>query len=134
MALARINGHEMYHEIHGRGEPAICMGGWGTFRHGGERNLARGLTERYQTLATNHRGIGDPTDDATVAPTMDLHARDVIGLPGPRGPWSELNGRYEAHARRCPSSRVLPVPKASSCPASATWWQTMNRRPLFHNC
>ncbi len=80
MALAHINGHELYYEIHGRGDPAICMGGWGTYCHGGQRNLARGLTERYQTLIIDYRGIGDSTDDSAVAPTMDLHARDVIGL------------------------------------------------------
>ena len=31
-----LNNHEMYYEIHGSGPPAICMGGWGTFCHGGE--------------------------------------------------------------------------------------------------
>jgi pimeloyl-ACP methyl ester carboxylesterase len=80
MPTARINGHHMYYEIHGSGDPAVCMGGWGTFCHGGERQLARGLTERYQTLIIDYRGIGDSGDDTTVAPTMQLHAGDVIGL------------------------------------------------------
>lgn len=80
MPLERINGHDMYYEMHGRGDPAICMGGWGTYCHGGERNLARGLTDRYQTLIIDYRGIGDSTDDPDIPATMDLHARDVIGL------------------------------------------------------
>lgn len=80
MPLARINGHDMYYEVHGRGDPAVCMGGWGTWCHGGERHLARGLTERYRTLIIDYRGIGESTDDPTVPPTMALHARDVIGL------------------------------------------------------
>ncbi len=80
MPIARINGHEMYYEIHGRGAPALCMGGWGTYCHGGERHLARGLTDRYQTLIIDYRGIGESDDDATIEPTMELHAHDVIGL------------------------------------------------------
>lgn len=80
MPLVRIHNHEMYYEIHGRGPPAICMGGWGTFCHGGERHLARGLTDKYQVLIIDYRGIGESSDDVTVAPTMKLHAQDVIGL------------------------------------------------------
>lgn len=80
MATARINGHDMYYEVHGRGPPAICMGGWGTYCHGGERHLARGLTDRYQTLIIDYRGLGESTDDPAAEPTMALHARDVIGL------------------------------------------------------
>jgi pimeloyl-ACP methyl ester carboxylesterase len=80
MPVARLNGHDMYYEIHGRGPPAICMGGWGTYCHGGERNLARGLTERYQVLVIDYRGIGESGDDITVEPTMELHALDVIAL------------------------------------------------------
>ena len=36
MPSVPINGHDMYYEIHGSGDPAICMGGWGTYCHGGE--------------------------------------------------------------------------------------------------
>ena len=80
MPIARINGHDMYYEIHGQGEPAICLGGWGTWCHGGEHHLARGLTERYQVLIIDYRGIGESTDDTTATPAMALHAGDVIGL------------------------------------------------------
>ncbi len=80
MPIAHINNHEMYYEIVGQGEPAICMGGWGTFCHGRTNNLARGLTDRYQTLIIDYRGIGESTDDLSVPATMNLHAQDVIGL------------------------------------------------------
>jgi pimeloyl-ACP methyl ester carboxylesterase len=80
MPVTAINGHDMYYEIHGRGDPAVCMGGWGTYCHGGERHLARGLTDGYRTLIIDYRGIGESTDDPALAPTMALHARDVIGL------------------------------------------------------
>jgi len=80
MPSAPINGHDMYYEIHGSGDPAICMGGWGTYCHGGEAGLARGLTDQYQVLCIDYRGVGDSTDDMSVEPTMALHAEDVIGL------------------------------------------------------
>jgi 3-oxoadipate enol-lactonase len=90
MPIAQINGHNMYYEIHGEGEPAICMGGWGTFCHGGERHLARGLTDRYQTLIIDYRGIGESTDDLDRAPTMQLYAQDVIQLLDHLG-WSNVH-------------------------------------------
>jgi pimeloyl-ACP methyl ester carboxylesterase len=80
MPSARINNHEMYYEIHGRGLLAICLGGWGTYCHGGERHLARGLTDRFQVLIIDYRGIGDSCDEEERLPTMRLHADDVIGL------------------------------------------------------
>lgn len=80
MPSASINGHTMYYEIHGAGPPAICMGGWGTYCHGGERHLARGLTERYSVLIIDYRGIGESDDDEATPPTMQVHAADVIGL------------------------------------------------------
>jgi pimeloyl-ACP methyl ester carboxylesterase len=90
MPTAHINNHEMYYEIHGQGDPAICMGGWGSYCHGGEKNLARGLTDRYQVLLIDYRGIGDSTDDSALEPSMSLHADDVIGLIDHLG-WSDVH-------------------------------------------
>jgi 3-oxoadipate enol-lactonase len=78
--VASINGHQMYYEIHGEGPPAVCSGGWGTFCHGEERHLARGLTGRYSVLIFDHRGIGESGDDMAIAPTTKLYAGDVAGL------------------------------------------------------
>lgn len=80
MPIVRINDHDMYYELHGRGAPAVCLGGWGTYCHGGERHLARGLTDEYQVLIIDYRGIGESGDDESVPPTMKVHAADVIGL------------------------------------------------------
>ena len=80
MPILRINNHDLYYEIHGEGEPALCMGGWGSYCHGGQAALARGLTERYQVLIIDYRGIGESTDDADSEPSMMLHAADVTGL------------------------------------------------------
>lgn len=80
MPTAQINGHRMYYELLGSGEPAVCMGGWGTFCHGNERALARGLTDRFQVLIFDYRGIGESEDEPTRAPSMALYAADLIEL------------------------------------------------------
>ena len=80
MPVVHLNDHEMYYEVHGTGDPVLCMGGWGTYCHGGTNNLARGLTDGYQVIIFDYRGIGESTDDPTVPATMALHAGDAIAL------------------------------------------------------
>ena len=80
MPSARINGHEMYYEVLGHGDPVLCMGGWGTFCHDNHGHLARGLTDRQQVIVFDYRGIGESGDDLAVPSTMQLHAADAIGL------------------------------------------------------
>jgi 3-oxoadipate enol-lactonase len=80
MPIARINGHTMYYEVLGHGDPVLCMGGWGTFCHDNHGQLARGLTDRYQVVIFDYRGIRDSDDDLSVPSTMELHAGDAIGL------------------------------------------------------
>lgn len=80
MPVLQVNNHDMYYEVHGAGEPVICSGGWGSFCHGGEGHLPRGLTDRYQVVIFDHRGIGQSTDDPAGASTTKLYADDVIGL------------------------------------------------------
>jgi len=80
MPIARINDHDMYYEVLGQGEPVLCMGGWGTFCHDNHSHLARGLTDRYQVVVFDYRGIRDSGDDLAKPSTMRLHADDAIGL------------------------------------------------------
>lgn len=80
MPIARINDHDMYYEVLGQGEPVLCMGGWGSFCRDNHAHLARGLTDRYQVIIFDYRGIGESTDDLSVPPSMGLHATDAIGL------------------------------------------------------
>lgn len=80
MPMARINDHDMYYEVLGAGDPVLCMGGWGTFCHDNHGHLARGLTDRYQVILFDYRGIGDSGDDPSIPSTMALHAADAIGL------------------------------------------------------
>lgn len=80
MPIARLNDHDMYYEVLGRGDPVLCMGGWGTYCHGNHGNLARGLTDQYQVIIFDYRGIGDSGDDARIPATIQLHANDAIAL------------------------------------------------------
>ena len=80
MPTVPLNGHDMYYEVHGDGPPALCMTGWGTYCHGNERGLARGLTDRYTVVIFDHRGLGDSGDDLNVAPTTQLYAEDAAAL------------------------------------------------------
>ena len=80
MPIARINGHDMNYEIHGKGEPVLLMGGWGTFCHGEHHHLPWGLTDRYSVVIFDHRGIGDSGDELDKPATTRMYADDAIGL------------------------------------------------------
>jgi 3-oxoadipate enol-lactonase len=80
MPYADINGHAMYYEIHGGGDPVVCSGGWGTYCHGKERLLPAGLTDHYSVILFDHRGLGDSSDDDDVPATTALYADDVAAL------------------------------------------------------
>ena len=80
MPIARLNGHEMYYEVLGQGDPVLCMGGWGTYCHGNHGTLPRGLTDRYQVILFDYRGIAQSTDDPSEPATIQLHARDAVAL------------------------------------------------------
>jgi 3-oxoadipate enol-lactonase len=80
MPTARLNGHELYFEVLGRGDPVLCMGGWGTYCHRNHANLARGLTDRYRVVVFDYRGIGLSDDEPDRPPTMQMHAQDAIAL------------------------------------------------------
>lgn len=80
MPIETINNHQMHYEVHGSGPPLVCMGGWGTYCHGAVHHVPRGLTDRYQVVLFDHRGIGESDDDPALTPTMRLYADDVAGL------------------------------------------------------
>lgn len=80
MPIARINNHEMYYEVHGSGPPLVCSGGWGTFCHGEDKHVPRGLTDRYSVVIFDHRGLGELSDDLSIPSSMRLYADDIVGL------------------------------------------------------
>jgi pimeloyl-ACP methyl ester carboxylesterase len=80
MPVAFINGHKLYFEVLGQGEPLLCIGGWGSFCRENHHHLTRGLTERYQVIIMDYRGIGESDDDLAQTPRMALYAEDAIAL------------------------------------------------------
>ena len=81
MPNAHLNGHSMYYEVHGEGEPAVCSGGWGTYCHGKEWYLPAGLTDRYSVVMFDHRGLGESTDNPEVPASTALSPEMVENLP-----------------------------------------------------
>jgi 3-oxoadipate enol-lactonase len=80
MPVAHLNDHEMYYEIHGSGDPLVCVGGWGTYCHGKAIHLPRGLTDHYSVIIFDPRGIGKSTDNTSIPATTRLYAEDIITL------------------------------------------------------
>ena len=80
MPKAELNDHSIYYEIHGSGDAVVCSGGWGTWCHGEEKHLPLGLTERYQVIIFDHRGIGESDDPTSFEASTVLYAQDVLAL------------------------------------------------------
>ena len=47
MPMLEINNHKMHYEIHGEGQPAVCMGGWGTFCHDNQKQCYNIIFDYY---------------------------------------------------------------------------------------
>ena len=90
MPIATVNNIQLYYETHGEGEPAGCMGGWGTYCHKSGRGLARGLTDKYQVLVFDYRGIGQSKDDLNIPASMKLYSADLIALLDHLG-WNKVH-------------------------------------------
>ena len=78
MPTVRVNGIEMYYELHGAGEPLALIPGlatdvseWGT--------IIEPLAQRYQVIAFDNRGAGR-TDKPDQPYTVELMAEDTAGL------------------------------------------------------
>jgi pimeloyl-ACP methyl ester carboxylesterase len=80
MASVHVNGIDLYYEILGKGDPVVCLGGWGTFCHDNHSHLPRGLIDRYQVVVHDYRGIKDSSDDLSKPASMRLYAEDTIAL------------------------------------------------------
>lgn len=78
--ITRPDGAEIYYEVHGTGDPVLCVGGWGTFCHGGERGIPFGLIENYQVILLDYRGIAESTDNYDTPATMEMYAGDAIAI------------------------------------------------------
>ena len=80
MPVLQRGNAQIYYEVHGEGDPVVCLGGWGSFCHGEHHHLPWGLLDRHQVIIMDYRGIGESIDDPTLDATMDLYARDVCAI------------------------------------------------------
>ena len=80
MPSVKINDHEMYYEIHGKGAPVLLQGGWGSFCHGSEHHLPRGLTDQYKVIIIDYRGLYESNDNLSLDPSIEMYANDAIQL------------------------------------------------------
>lgn len=78
--LIRPDGAHIHYEVHGHGDPVLCMGGWGSFCHGELGNLPFGLLDRHQVVILDYRGIGASTDNPDTPATIGMFAEDAIAI------------------------------------------------------
>lgn len=78
--LLRPDGARIHYEVHGQGDPVLCMGGWGSFCHGELGNLPFGLLDRYKVIILDYRGIGASTDNLETPATIGMFADDAIAI------------------------------------------------------
>lgn len=90
MPTLDLDGRVLHYELHGEGKPAVVMGGWGTFCHGGERAVPRAVLDRFRTLLLDYPGIGASTDDDAVEATTARYARDLARLLDHLG-WTDVH-------------------------------------------
>src|SRR5437667_12448402 len=57
MAFTRVNGVNLYHEVHGRGEPLLLIMGLGANTTGGWAQVPA-FSREYQVIAFDNRGAG----------------------------------------------------------------------------
>ncbi len=78
--VLRPDGARVHYEVHGEGDPVLCVGGWGSFCHGETRALPFGLLERHRVVILDYRGIGASTDNLETPPTIGMYADDALAI------------------------------------------------------
>ena len=92
MGTLELDDGTLHYEVIGQGSGprAVCMGGWGTYCHGGEGDIPRAITSRFETLVFDYRGLGSSVDRRESAQSMQGYAADVIALFDHLG-WDSAN-------------------------------------------
>ena len=78
--LVRPDGARIHYEVHGEGDPVLCLGGWGSFCHGETRGLPFDLLDRHRVVILDYRGIGKSTDNLETPPTISMYADDCLAV------------------------------------------------------
>lgn len=79
-SILRPDGAAIHYEVHGEGEPVLCLGGWGTFCHGNLNGLPFGLLDRHQVILLDYRGLSESTDNFQTPISMRVYAEDAIAV------------------------------------------------------
>lgn len=92
MAVLRVNGAEIYFEVHGEATKAaaIVMGGWGSFAHGAMHGVPRAVLDRCQVLVWDYPGIGESDLDRAHQPSMRRYGAIAAALCDHLG-WSSVH-------------------------------------------
>lgn len=83
MAIASVNGIELYYEVMGQGEPLVLIAGLGA-RRDCWNSILYVLAQKYQVIVFDNRGIGE-TDCPQGPYSIELMAEDVVALLGELG-------------------------------------------------
>lgn len=78
MPKIKVNDINLYYEIHGQGQPMVCISGF-TGDHNGWGAVVEGLAQNHQVITFDNRGIGQ-SDCPDYPYTIDMMAEDVIAL------------------------------------------------------
>ena len=78
MAMIKVNNANFYYELHGQGQPVILIAGY-TCDFSSWAMMLEDLSQHFQVLVFDNRGIGQTTDD-NIALSAELMARDVMAL------------------------------------------------------
>lgn len=80
MTILQIGDHQLWYERHGSGPPALVMGGWGTFCHGGLDAAPRHVLATHEAIVFDYPGIGDSSPSSERPATTLQYAQDAIAL------------------------------------------------------
>lgn len=78
MPKIKVNDVNLYYEIHGEGQPIVCISGF-TGDHKGWGLVVEELAQNHQVITFDNRGIGQ-SDCPDYPYTMEMMAEDVIAL------------------------------------------------------
>lgn len=78
MPKIKVNDVNLYYEIHGQGQPIVCISGF-TGDHNGWGAVVEGLAQNYQVITFDNRGIGQ-SDCPDYPYTVEMMAEDVTAL------------------------------------------------------
>lgn len=80
MTTLQIGDHQLFYERHGSGPPALVMGGWGTFCHGGLDAAPREVLATREVIVFDYPGIGESAPSPQRPSTTLQYAHDAIAL------------------------------------------------------